>query len=165
MHEHIVRVSKRVKMQKKKKKKKKKNESSRRAPVVEIVRNHFDSIIWLKLNKQYFGLDQDTYIAGVYIWGDNSPAYNVVDVDSFSLLQDDINDFQSLGAIILCGDWNARVGNGSRPDFIVCDRIVDDIDIELYVPDVPLARHSLDHVCNAHGLKLLDLYVALHQCG
>ena len=34
MHEHIVRVPKRVKMQKKKKKKKKKkNESSRRAPV------------------------------------------------------------------------------------------------------------------------------------
>ena len=57
---------------------------------VEIVRNHFDSIIWLKMNKQYFGLDQDTYIAGVYIWGDNSPAYNVVDVDFFSLLQDDI---------------------------------------------------------------------------
>ena len=34
MHEHIVRVSKRMKMQKKKKKKKKKNESSRRAPVI-----------------------------------------------------------------------------------------------------------------------------------
>ena len=39
MHEHIVRVSKRVKMQKKKEeKKKKKNESSRRAPVIEAAR-------------------------------------------------------------------------------------------------------------------------------
>lgn len=93
----------------------------------------------------------------MYIWGDNSPAYNVVDVDFFSLLQDDINDFQSQGVTLLCGDWNARVGNGSRPDYIVCDRIVEDIDYELYVPDVPLARQSLDHVCNSHGLKLLDL--------
>lgn len=124
---------------------------------VKVVRNHFDSVIWLKLDKHFFKTDCDIYIAGLYVWGENSPAYNVIDVDFFTLLQDDINDFQLQGKVILCGDWNARVGNGSRPDYIAYDSIVNSIDDDDYLPDLPSARRSLDKVCNSHGLKLLDL--------
>ena len=107
---------------------------------VKIVRNHHDSVIWLKLDRNVFNIESDIYIAGVYTWGENSPAYNLIDVDFFNLLQNDIGDFQSQGKIILCGDWNARVGNGSRPDYIVCDRYIDSIDDEEYLPDLPLQR-------------------------
>ena len=93
----------------------------------------------------------------MYIWGENSPAYNSIDVDFFNLLQNDIDDFHSQGKVMLCGDWNARVGNGARPDYVVCDRFIDYIDDEDYLPDIPLQRQSMDNVCNSHGLKLLDL--------
>ena len=114
-------------------------------------------MIWLKLDKNYFKINNDIYVAGVYIWVENSPAYNIVDVDFFSILQNDVNDFQSKGRVLLCGDLNARVGNGSRSDYIQCDRTVGFIDCNDYIPDVPVPRSSLDSVCNAHGLKLLDL--------
>ena len=104
----------------------------------KVVKNHANSIIWLKLDKNYFKIESDVYIAGVYIWCENSPAYNIVDVDFFSLLQNDINDYRSKGRVILCGDWNARVGNGTRPDYIVCDTSVDSIDEDDYSPDEPL---------------------------
>ena len=57
MHKHIVRVSKRVKMQKKKKKKKKKkNESSRRAPVVGY---HFIILMYLDLCKMEIDITEN----------------------------------------------------------------------------------------------------------
>ena len=124
---------------------------------VKLVKNHYDSIIWIKLDKNFFNVESDIYIAGVYIWGENSPAYNSIDVDFFNLLQNDIDDFQLLGKVLLCGDWNARVGNGSRPDYVVCDRYIDDIDDKDYSPDLPLQRQSNDNICNSHGLKLLEL--------
>ena len=124
---------------------------------IKIVRNHFDSVIWLKLDRNFFNIESDVYIAGVYVWGENSPAYNFADVDFFSVLQDDINDNQSQGRVVLCGDWNARVGNGSRPDFIPCDRVVENTDSDNYLPDSLSLRRSQDNVCNSHGLKLLDL--------
>ena len=124
---------------------------------VKVVKNHANSIIWLKLDKNYFKIESDVYIAGVYIWCENSPAYNIVDVDFFSLLQNDINDYCSKGRVILCSDWNAREGNGTRPDYIVCDTLVDSIDEDDYSPDEPLPRRSLDNAFNSHGLKLLDL--------
>jgi hypothetical protein len=36
---------------------------------------------------------------------------------------------------MLCGAWNARIDNGDRRDFIVCDRVVDFTDDIDYVPD------------------------------
>ena len=86
-----------------------------------------------------------------------TPQHNCVDVDLFSVLQTDIVYFQSFGTVLLCCDMNARVGNGSRPDYIAFDRYVETIDGDDYSPDVPLPRRSLDSTCNSHGLRLLDL--------
>ena len=58
---------------------------------------------------------------------------------------------------MLCGDWNARVGNGARPNYVVCDLYIDYIDDEDCLPNLPLQRQSMNNVCNSHGLKLLDL--------
>ena len=56
--------------------------------------------------------------------------------------------------MLLAGDWNCRVGN--RPDCVVCDRNVDNIDYNDYVPDSPSCRASVDNVCNTRGIKMLD---------
>ena len=49
------------------------------------------------------------------------------------------------------GDFNARIG--ARAYYIVCDSHVSFIDDDDYVPDTPIMRH----LCNSHGVKLLDL--------
>ena len=122
---------------------------------VEIILNRHDTIVWLKLDKVFFKLETDIYLSGVYLWGENSPAYNVVNVDLFDLLQQDIEHFQSRGRVLLVGDWNSRIG--SKRDYIACDRLVNFIDCDDYIPDLPHARNTNDSVCNSHGFKLLDL--------
>ena len=124
-------------------------------PGIELVRNDFDTIIWLKLKKDFFQFSEDIYLSGVYIWCENSPAYNVHNVDLFQVLEDDINFFSNIGSVYVVGDFNARVGN--RLDYINCDCSISLIDDDDYVPDVPLIRSSLDHPCNSFGIKLLDL--------
>ena len=57
--------------------------------------------------------------------------------------------------MLLAGAWNCRVGN--KPDFVVCDRTINDIDYVDYIPDAPLCRASQDSLCNARGVKMLDL--------
>ena len=76
-------------------------------------------MIWLKINKCYFGMDTDIFLEGVYMWDEKSPAYNVMNVNIFDILQDDIFYFSQLGTVLVCGDCNARVGNGARRYFIV----------------------------------------------
>lgn len=96
-------------------------------------------------------------MCGVYIWGEDFPAYNVVNVDLFECFQEDINAFESKGSIFIVGDWNARVGNGSKADYFICDRVVNDLDNCDFIPDSPLKRCSVDNICNTQGDKLLDL--------
>ena len=50
---------------------------------VKIVRNPHDSVIWLKLDRNVFNIESDIYIAGVYIWNENSPAYNLIDISIY----------------------------------------------------------------------------------
>ena len=124
---------------------------------IEIVKKHFDSIVWLKLNKTFFGLSSDVYLAAVYIWVQGSPSYNILaeDTDLFNILQTDINQFADKGRIILTGDFNARTA--CNADYIVCDRFNVVNDHNGYVPDIHLSRFSSDKHNNSHGTKLLEL--------
>ena len=119
-----------------------------------IVKNNHDTIIWIKLKSYFFNNGNDIYLAGVYMWGEHSPAYNVVNTNLFDMLLSDVNYFSQKGRVLICGDLNARVGNGSRHDFIINDRNFNQIDEESYIPDLPLIRVSKDTVTNTHGIKL-----------
>ena len=122
---------------------------------ITIVRNHYDTIVWLKLDKNFFMFENDIYLCGNYIWCEDSPAYNVYNVDLFQLLHADIYDFEDLGSIFIFRDFNSRVG--IRPDYVVCDMHNLFTDDDEYVPDTPLGRASLDKNVNSHGHKFLDL--------
>jgi len=54
---------------------------------IEILRNHYDTIIWLKLNHEFFNMASDVYICGSYIWGEDSPVYNTINVDLFDMFR------------------------------------------------------------------------------
>ncbi|MEW8546452.1 MAG: reverse transcriptase family protein, partial [Candidatus Thiodiazotropha sp.] len=122
---------------------------------VKIVKNIHDTIIWLKLEKSFFDQPEDFYICGAYIWGEDSPAFNLYNIDLFEVLEDDINYYSNYGKVAVCGDFNCRVG--LKPDYIVCDSNVTGIDDIDYVPDIPLQRVSEDKTSNGQGIKLLDL--------
>ena len=71
----------------------------------------------------------------------------------FDILQNDVNHFTDLGKVFVCDDFKARVGNSKRHDYIVNDKIVDGIDNDDYIPDIPLDRISMDNGTNSHVLK------------
>ena len=122
---------------------------------VEIVRMHHDTIICIKLDKTFFSLKQDIYVGGVYVWGEDSPVYNMFNVDLFDIVQNDIMNFENSGSIFLVGDWSSRTGD--KNDYIEHDKgnlELDDLD---YMPDSQIPRDTIDRLCNRHGNKLLDL--------
>jgi len=95
------------------------------------------------------------YICGSYVWGEDSPVYNTINVDLFDILENDVSYYSELGSVFVTGDLNSRTSN--KCDFIVYDSIntvLDDFD---YIPDQPSVRASIDTIHNNHGIKLLDL--------
>ena len=57
------------------------------------------------------------------MWCEDSPAYNVINTDLFQLLR--TLTFYEEDVVFVVGDYNARVGNGSKKDYIVCDTHID----------------------------------------
>ena len=112
------------------------------------MKTHHDTIIWLKLDHNFFSLTKDIYLCGSYIWGVDSPAYNVVNCNLFELLESDINYFNQFGTVLVAGDLNGRVGRNN--DFIVNDFNNSNFDDEDYIPDVPIPRSTLDIKLRTH---------------
>ena len=95
------------------------------------------------------------YICGSYVWGEDSPVYNTINVDLFDILENDISYYSELRSVFVAGDPNNRTSN--KCDFIVYDSInnvLDDID---YIQDHSSIRASVDTIHNNHGIKLLEL--------
>jgi len=122
---------------------------------VSIVKNHYDTIIWLKCDRTFFNIPDDFYICATYVWGHDSPVYNTFNVDLFEILENDITYFSEFGKIFVTGDLNSRVGN--KCDFIVQDKINTVYDDSDYCPDNTSVRASVDSSLNCHGVRLLDL--------
>ena len=76
--------------------------NSLRAGIIAL-KNRFDALVWLRLKKDFFGFPNDIYIAGTYIWCENSPAYDIHNVDLFQLLEEDINFYDNLGTVYVIG--------------------------------------------------------------
>ena len=48
-----------------------------------MIKNDIDSIMWIKLEKSFFNITNDRYIIATYIPPENSPVYNIVNIDLF----------------------------------------------------------------------------------
>ena len=58
---------------------------------ISIVKNQSDTLIWVKLDHTFFNFESDIFVCGAYIWGQDSPAYNVVNIDLFETLERTFN--------------------------------------------------------------------------
>ena len=123
---------------------------------ITVVKNHFDTIIRMRIDKTFFSLESDLYLCGLYLWPDESPITSVFDDDVFDILSSDVYFFDQYGSVLLAGDWNCRVGH--KGDFIQFDSFVDYLDFDEYVPDTNIlaGRASSDNTCNARGTRMID---------
>ena len=65
-------------------------------------------------------MEHDIYLSGVYLWPEGSPAYTLLDINYFDLLEQDINTFSELGSVYVTGDLNSGIGH--KPEVIVHDK-------------------------------------------
>ena len=93
---------------------------------IHIHGNFKDIIAWLKLDKSYFTLEKDLYIGTIYLPPKQS---TVIEDDLFSVVQNSIACLPSNSDVLLCGDWNARLGSSPHAD--IDTRIVEGKDLDL----------------------------------
>ncbi|VDI77371.1 Hypothetical predicted protein [Mytilus galloprovincialis] len=110
--------------------------------------------MWLKLDKTFFGLDEDLYLCGIYIPPLNSPHYN----NEYQNLESEISKLAGKGKILITGDFNSRVSTNA--DFVLHDDNNDNLSHLLpdnYKSDYDMTRRSQDKILNSQGRELLDL--------
>ena len=122
---------------------------------IKLIKNDIDSIIWIKLDKQFFCTQNDRFIAAAYIPPENSPIHDIYNVDLFQQLEADINQYSQFAEIYVIGDLNSRVGR--KNDFIENDIILTEFEDNSVCTDVPIRRLSMDSGSNKYGDCLLDL--------
>ena len=71
---------------------------------ISIAKNHYDTLVWLKLDKDLFGFQNNIFICGLYMWSDESPAAILNDIDVFNVLAEDIAYYEQFGSVLLAGD-------------------------------------------------------------
>ena len=126
------------------------------------LKNDHDSVIWLKLDKHFFKTHDDRYIVAIYIPPENSPVYNVTDVDLFRKLEIEIGLYLQRGEVYLIGDLNSRIGK--KQDYVINNSSRVDIENNVTCIDQPQRRLSADIISNRFGDCLLDLCKAVNIC-
>ena len=124
----------------------------------ELIKNESNSdYIICRLDKDFFNLSSDLYIVNVYIKPFNSSASTTDNngLDTIKLIETTINDLREHGEVLLCGDFNSRIGD--EPGMIKYDSnefipLPDD-----YEPDEFIPRNSHDVTKNTYGTHFLNL--------
>lgn len=140
---------------------------------IKIIKFTKDMIAWIRLEKQFFDLEYDIYIAIVYFMPEGST--NLTD-DPFTILLEDITELPDPCQILACGDYNARTNvladydaddmygsSGGLDDVLPGPHIdptanVNESMIKMLHCKGKLTRYSRDTAdVNNYGKKLLEL--------
>ena len=77
---------------------------------LSFVRSESDCFVWLKLEKSFFGFEQDIYICAAYIPPETSPFTKSLIYNPFDLLENEIAKYVDQGIVCIVGDCNAHTG-------------------------------------------------------
>lgn len=78
-------------------------------PHIKILKNTKADFQWIKLEKEFFNFEKDLYICMLYNPPEGSSYSRGIDFDILDCIEKDVTHFKSIGNILLCGDFNARV--------------------------------------------------------
>ena len=128
---------------------------------LSVIETDLHGIIWVKLCKQFFNLNEDFYICFAYIPPQNSVYYTLHPTGFFEAIESGMRKYSVLGKTALIGDLNSRCGN--RSDCLHStnnfNRFIPVIETDCNSGDMNVLpeRSSVDTVTNALGLKLIEL--------
>ena len=126
---------------------------------VSHVKSPSNKFIWLKLCRNFFNLQQDTFVAVIYIPPGNSTFLRSNECDLIGALEGDVQHFSKLGGLILLGDFNGRTA--TEPDSVISDSVKHGPSTPDYILDQCLTTRLNQDVClNERGKAILDLCVS-----
>lgn len=111
-----------------------------------------ESHVWLKINNQLSQTTKDIFLCALYIPPSESPYYNE---NIFETLHSQINHFQALGSVLVCGDFNARTG--SLHDYTTDNGNNYIFGQSFQQNSVHLSRNNFDTQVNKNGKLLIEL--------
>ena len=103
-------------------------------------------VIWLKLRKEFFSLDEDIILSYCYIRPNAT-------MEAYEIFRNEIEDFSRKGMVILMGDLNSRIG---CKEILHSEIIVDDSQTIVKKLTVPI-RNCEDKKINGNGRKLAKI--------
>ena len=77
-------------------------------PGIKLVKNEIDCLVWIMLDKNFFHMENDWYLAITYIPPESSNYHTLYDIDIFSKLEEDLCFYKTKGNIV------QRFGNRFR---------------------------------------------------
>lgn len=126
--------------------------------ITKLTSNNPD-IIWIKLSKKFFGLQNDWLVCTTYIVPSNSPYYKInKDKNVMDVLQEEIEKYSTEGEVIIIGDLNSRTGQIQEHThtLIECDTSVINTCSYNDSSDIGI-RSNKDNVINQNGRKLINI--------
>ena len=124
-----------------------------------LIEKDSDDIIWIRIKGRLLNLSHDLYLCLCYIIPSSSSREALVEMDVLDRITNFIlkiaNETNDSYNILICGDFNSRIGN--EKDYVIFDN---DANIDIfpidYETDEVMPRSSQDKIINANGRKLLD---------
>ena len=122
---------------------------------VHKLKSASSDIIWIKLDKSYFGVKNDVFLCAAYISPQNSTSdRDITAEEKFDQLRNELDYYSALGEIAIIGDLNSRIENAQEYHIgFDLDCNAADITRSEYVPP----RNSRDNHVNSYGRQLLKL--------
>lgn len=117
--------------------------------------NNCKDRVWIKFWAKYFGF---VLMSSLHDVSPETPTHQSSRDSMWSLLEEEIAYFSTIGHIILTGDFNARTG--ILPGYVSHDS---NLHIPLppdYSVNTPIPRESEGRIVNNYGRELLDLCIA-----
>ena len=129
---------------------------------VKQYKTNICDVIVCKLEKSFFGLPREVFLVNSYIKPANTSNKNseMTGLDILHELDNLINILLGKGDVILCGDFNARIGR--ELDFIATDECGADSFIPVPDDHIPLDlpnRNSQDKKTNSYKRPFLDILI------
>ena len=125
---------------------------------VEFIKDKLCSeYIICRVKKEFFGQSRDIFLVNAYITPENSinSSNSTMGKEVLFKLEEVINDLKEKGDVILCGDFNSRIGN--KPGILTNDSskiipVPEDYESDKFIP-----RNSQDDKTNPYGTQFIKM--------
>ena len=75
--------------------------------------------IWLELNSNFFGVNNNIYVCITYLPPENSTYSRRSNIECINVLEEQVQRFSVLGNIVILGDLNGRTAD--KDDYVIND--------------------------------------------